>query len=180
MPIIFEKTASRLAAEKAGMLVIALLVGAAFASIFYFVDDDKLVWPVMLAAGVAILISVIMALKIIKEIIAVLQSGEPWKVIITNDILSWHSPIPDQMESFELKLSEISSVRQQVIRYKNSKRTPKTSFHIFQTNGKKLELKAQLCGINPHKVFKALESKNIEFQFVDEWKGSKLRYEVAG
>jgi len=179
VPIIFEKTAKQLAGEKAIYMLITLVVGTAFGSIFFLADEGRLVWPVVTAIVVAILIAMFIFFKLATDTIAILKDGRAWKVEITEDQLFWFSPTPEQMKSFEAKLSDISSVQQRLVRYKNSKKTPRNFFHIHFSNGRSLELKPQLCGINPQKVFKALESRGVQFEFSQERQGSKFAVETA-
>jgi len=47
---------------------------------------------------------------------AIIDDGRDWYVEITNEKLTWFSPIPEQMESFEARLSDIAAVHQVKIR----------------------------------------------------------------
>jgi hypothetical protein len=124
----------------------------------------------LFAVAIALILSVVQ----FRQARAILKDGRDWQVEITDEMLSWFSPIPEQMESFEVKLSDIASVNQKQIQFRNSDRAPKTTFHIESTDGRRLKIDPQLCGINPVEVFRALENKGIEFTFTTETKGKKV------
>ena len=172
MPVVFTRTATSLALEKFAYLAVAVAVGLVFSSIFWFVETPPMI--VKIASTIAVVIALIMSIKLIREAFTILKDGRNWQVEITDEKLSWFSPLPDQMEPFEAKLSDIASVQKKLIRYKNSKRSPKTTFHIEFTDGRKREIHPQLSGINPAKVFSALEVKGIEFVSSTETRGSKF------
>jgi len=173
MPIIFEKSAISQAFEKTVHLFVAVIVGVVFGSPFFMKIDLDMMWKIIL--GVAVIISILMSMKLTREIIETIKSGEAWRVTITDEELSWYSPIPDQMESFVIQLSDIKAVHRFFTRYRNSKRSPKVEFKIEFTNGEMLELKSQMCGINPQKVFKTLEEKNILFEVHTLTEGPKFK-----
>lgn len=176
MPIVFTRSAVSMAVEKFAYLAVAVIVGLVFTSVFWFVEMPPTI--VKIAAAIAVVIALVMSIKLLKEALAILRDGRNWQVEITDEKLSWFSPLPDQMESFEVKLSDIASVQQQLIRYKNSKKSPKTTFHIKFLDGQKQEIHPQLSGINPAKVFSALEAKGIEFVSNTEIRGAKFRIET--
>jgi hypothetical protein len=161
-----------MAIEKYVFLAVAVIVGLVFALIFWFAEDLPMIAKAFLlfAVAIALIVSVVQ----FRHARAILKDGRDWQVEITDEMLSWFSPIPEQMESFEVKLSDIASVNQKQIQFRNSDRTPDTTFHIEFTNGRRLKIDPQLCGINPVKVFRALENKGIEFTFTTETKGSKV------
>ena len=118
---------------------------------------DDLHIAVIIAAGLAVLCSVWMAIKIIDEALSILKSGQDWHVEISGSHLSWHSPVPEIMQSFSVPLAHIRAVRHVYTQYKNSNRSPSNKFYIEFTNGQSYELKEQKVGISPMKVFKALQ-----------------------
>ena len=67
------------------------------------------------------------------------------------------------MESFSVKLADIKQTQFVVTMYLNSKRSPSRDCYIHMKDGSRIELDMQRSGINPVKVFKALESKSIPF-----------------
>jgi hypothetical protein len=176
MPVVFTRTATSLALEKFAYLAVTVIVGLAFTSVFWIAEMPHIL--VKIASTIAVVIALFMSIKLLREALAILKDGRKWQVEITDDKLSWFSPLPDQMEPFEAKLRDIASVQQKLIRYKNSKRSPKTTFHIEFTDGRIQEIHPQLCGINPAKVFSALEAKGIEFVSSTENRGSKLKIET--
>lgn len=169
MPIVFTRSATSMAVQKFIGLTVALVIGLIFALIFWFVEDLPTIAEIALVFFV--IVALALSVAMFRQARAILKDGRDWQVEITDEMLSWFSPIPEQMESFEVKLSDIASVHQKQIRFRNSDRAPKTTFHIEFTNGRKLEIDPQLCGINPIKVFRALESIGIEFALSTETKG---------
>ncbi len=174
MSIIFEKTAKQLADEKILYIIVTLIVSAVFGSLFFLVDEERLVWPVIAGIVFALFICVIIIVALFRETIAILKDGRTWKVEITSDRITWFSPLPKQMESFEAEFSEISYVQQKLVHYRGSKKSSKNYFYINFTNGRSLEIKAQMCGFNPVKIFKALEKQGVNFEFTQERKGSPI------
>ncbi|WP_299731092.1 hypothetical protein [uncultured Tateyamaria sp.] len=170
MPIVFTRTATSLALEKFAYLAVAIVVDIAFLSVFWIVELSPMI--VKAASAMAVLIALFISIKLLKEALAILKDGRKWQVEITDDQLSWFSPLPDQMEPFEVKLRDIASVQKKIIQYKNSKRSPKTTFHIEFTDGRIQEINPQLCGIHPAKVFSALEGKGIKYVSGTERRGS--------
>ncbi len=173
MPIVFEKSAKAQAFEKGLFLLVAIIVGAVFGSPFFMDIHLGLMWKIII--GVTIGISILLFIKLIREIIEILKTGESFRVTITEQELSWFSPVPKLMESFTLKLSDIRAVHRLITRYRNSKRSNKVEFKIETAKGEMFELKPQMCGINPHKVFKALEGKNIPYHVNTTTEGPKLK-----
>lgn len=169
MPVVFTRSATSMAIEKYVSLAVSVIVGLVFALISWFAEDLPMVAKAFFLFAVTI--ALILSVAMFRQARAILKDGRDWQVEITDEMLSWFSPIPEQMESFEVKLSDIASVHQKQIRFRNSDRAPKTTFHIEFTNGRKLKLDPQLCGINPIKVFRALESIGIEFALSTETKG---------
>ena len=172
MPIVFTRSATSMAIEKYVSLAVSVIVGLVFALISWFAEDLPMFAKAFFLFAVTI--ALILSVAMFRQARAILKDGRDWQVEITDEMLSWFSPIPEQMESFEVKLSDIASVHQKQIRFRNSDRAPKTTFHIEFANGRQLKIDPQLCGINPIKVFRALENKGIEFVFSTETKGSKV------
>ncbi|MGH1483032.1 MAG: hypothetical protein ACRBM6_30715 [Geminicoccales bacterium] len=178
MAVVFERSVFSSVVEKILLLLIVLFVGGAFSSLFFLVDDR----PVMIdifSAG-AVLLAIFFLTKVTREIIALVKSGKPWRVEITNQALTWESPVQEQMKSLMTSLSDIRAVRKTHHRYRNSKRSPKTKYHIDFENGQQLEIKAQMCGISPEKVFSALEEKGIPFHRNQNVSGPKFKVGVDG
>jgi len=162
MSIVFTKSAKRLALEKTFFLLVVVIVAGAFVSVFFLKDNVPM--PVKILIVLALSVAIWMFKTIFREIIQVLKSGEDWRVEISDTMLKWHSPVPEQMQSFELTLSEIQSIQFIMTRYRNSRRSPKKQYLIESTRAGTVELDPQLCGINPQRVFKALESKGVSFE----------------
>lgn len=178
MPVVFERSVFSSVVEKIVSLMIILVVGGVFLSIIFFADDRPLTIDIF-SLG-AVLIAFFFLIKVTREIIALMKSGKPWRVKITNRTLTWESPVQEQMKSLMINLSDISAVRKTHHRYRNSKRSSKTKFHIDFENGQQLEIKAQMCGINPEKVFSALEEKGIPFHREQKVSGPKFKAGVDG
>lgn len=172
MSVIFSKSAKRLALEKLVNLLVVTVVGAVFGSLFFVVSD--LPWPVRTAAVVAVIISIWMFQRIAREITQILKKGEDWRVEITDTKLTWYSPVPEQMQSIELALSQIKATHFIHTRYRNSKRRPRKEYHIETVDGGIVKLDPQLCGINPHRVFKAMEEQGVKFESNVHVEGAKV------
>jgi hypothetical protein len=155
-----------MAIEKYVILAVFAIIGLVFALIFWFAENLPMIARTFLlfAVTIALILSVIE----FRQARAILKDGRDWQVEITDEKLTWFSPIPEQMESFEVKLSDIASVQQKQIQFRNSDRTPDTTFQIEFTDGRTLEIDPQLCGISPVKVFRVLEDKGIEFSVLKE------------
>jgi len=177
MPIIFTKSARASAMEKALMALVAIIVGGGFAALIILLDDLHI--AVIIAAGLAVLCSVWMAIKIIDEALSILKRGQDWRVEISGSHLSWHSPVPEIMQSFSVPLAHIRAVRHVYTQYKNSNRSPSNKFYIEFTNGQSYELKEQKVGISPMKVFKALQGVGIHFIEDRKIAGSKVKISVS-
>ena len=166
MPIVFTRSATSMAIEKYVSLAVSVIVGLVFALISWFAEDLPMFAKAFFLFAVTI--ALILSVAMFRQARAILKDGRDWQVEITDEMLSWFSPIPEQMESFEVKLSDIASVQQKQIQFRNSDRTPDTTFQIEFTDGRTLEIDPQLCGINPVKVFRVLEDKGIEFSVLKE------------
>ena len=105
MPIVFTKSPMASALEQGAYLLIALLVGLAFGSLFFLLDDMAM--TVMIASGLACLISAWMSVKLIGEAISILKTGRAWRVEITSNSLVWDSPVQKIMKSFEVRLADV-------------------------------------------------------------------------
>jgi len=176
MPIVFTKSARASAMEKALMALVSLIVGGGFAALIILLDDLHI--AVIIAAGLAVLLSIVMTVKIIGEAIAVLKSGQEWRVEITQTTLNWYSPVPEIMQSFSVPLNHIRSVRRVFTQHRSKNQTATNKFYIEFTNGQSFELKEQMSGISPMKVFKALEGVGVDFIQDREIVGSRLKLSV--
>ena len=177
MPIVFTRTAGSMALQKFAYLVICLAVSAAFVVAIVFAEQASLF--IKLVLGLAVLIGAALSLKIGREIVAVLGSGEAWYVEISDQRLTWYSPLPAQMKSFEVALSDIEEATKTLVQYRNSNRTPKTEFAINQADGNVIKIDPQTSGINPVKVFAALEQKGINVLSLHRKEGKKVRVTVG-
>ena len=177
MSIVFEKTAAASAVGSGVNAVIAAIVGGVFAGILWRVEDLPLYVKVICV--IAVLISVLMVLKITSEAITYLRRGEGWRVEITDETLSWSSPMPEFMESFLLPLSKIRGVRRELHIRKNSKAPSKHKFYIDLIDGSSLEIEYRLSAINPVKVFKALEQKGVTYTKDVIRTGANVRLKVS-
>jgi len=177
MPIVFTKSARASAIEKALMALVSLIVGGGFAALIILLDDLHI--AVIIAAGLAVLLSIVMTVKIIGEAIAVLKSGQEWRVEITQTTLNWYSPVPEIMQSFSVPLNNIRSVRRVYTQHRNKNQTATNKFYIEFINGEFFELKEQMSGISPMKVFKALEGVGVNFIQDKERVGSRLKVSVG-
>lgn len=161
MPIIFEKSVFSSVLEKALSALIAMIVGCIFTLPFILVEELPML--VSIFSGGAIIIALVLTVVIIKEAIQIARANTPWRVVISEKSMAWESPVQKQMESFFISLNDIQAVRRNYHRYPNSKRSPDIKFFIEFKNGNRQEIKAQMSGINPMKVFEALEKKGISF-----------------
>jgi len=173
MSVVFTKSPLASALEKGLLAIVAIVVGAVFAAVSILTEDPPLI--LWIVSGLIVLCSVWMTFKIIGEAISILKSGQEWRVEIDSTHLSWHSPAPEVMESFSVRLADIHTVRHVYTQYRNSKRSPSNDFFIEFTNGYVMELKEQMVGIPPIKVFKALQDKSINFIQEQKFSGSKIK-----
>ncbi|KJZ19897.1 hypothetical protein [Loktanella sp. S4079] len=172
MAIEFTKSARQIAFEKSLLLVVAIIVGGCFAYVLLSGITDEII--VKIASAVALVVSIFMAIAVILEVRAVVNSGKAWRVVITDDQLSWESPIPEQMKPFQVALADIDRTCLKITRFRNSKRNPKKEWSIILRNRHHIAIDGQMSGINPNKVFEALETKGITFEQVSERKGSAV------
>ena len=173
MAIEFVKSAKRIAFEKSLLLVVALIVGGAFSFVLFSGITQEII--VKFASAIAVMIAAFMTIAILLDINRVLADGRDWRVIISDEMLSWESPVPEVMKPFQLALSEIDKTRFTVTHFRNSKKTPDKKWEIILRNGHPMKIDGQSSGINPHKVFTALETKGITFEKISERKGSGVK-----
>lgn len=172
MAIEFMKSAKRIALEKLLILFIALIVGAAFAFVLLGGVSGEII--VNLASAIAVIVSIFITIAILIDIKRVLADGHEWRVVIDDEMLFWDSPVPEMMKSFKLALSDIDKTRFTLTHFKHGKRTPDKKWEIILRNGHPMKIDGQNSGINPHKVFTALETKGITFEQVSEKKGAAI------
>jgi len=89
--------------------------------------------------------------------------------IITDETLKWDSPIEDLQKSFEIKLADIKYI-ESVSVYEADYATEDdigtghtTRYVIHMHTGAPIHLKEDISGIWPHRVFKDLEKRGIEY-----------------
>lgn len=175
--VTFEKTAKQLALGRVGNFLICLIVGGVFAFILIFLDDLPL--AVLIAAGAACILAIIMGIALLREARALLKAGEGCRVTVTDQMLDWSYPISKQMQSFTIPLNEIDKIEQRVTRSRSGNGTPKTDFFIYQSNGSKKKLLAQHSGIYPRKVFLELERRGVTFETNNKRIGSRVSFKVS-
>ncbi len=141
--------------------LIVLLVGASFASLLILLDALPIL--VRISAAAAVCIAAIVFLKMVREALSTLRSGQSWRVEITDHTLIWASPVPEIMASFEIALNDIEKSRRVMTVKKNSKVSPKNQYFLDLKDGSSLEISDQLSAIPPRKVFQALADVEIEF-----------------
>ncbi|WP_106744641.1 hypothetical protein [Yoonia maritima] len=173
MTIEFVKSARRIALEKFMILLIALIVGAAFAFVLLGDISDEII--VNTASTIAAIISVFIAIAILIDIKKVLMDGRDWRVVVSDEMLSWESPVPEMMKPIKLALKDIDRTRFTLTHFKYGKRAPDKKWEIILRNGFPIKIDGHASGINPHKVFAALETKGITFEQVSESKGAAVR-----
>ena len=176
-PRIFRKTAGQMARQKLLNIFIALICGGFFVSAFFLADSDKLTGLVIAGLSFAILIIAFILFGNLKDLAQILSDGQDWTVEVSDEKLSWNSPLQNQMKSFEAKFCDIASVEFKKIRFRNNgSRTAKRYkqyFHIHFRNGSSLKIDPFRSGINPFKVFEELERRGVRFEQLEEWKGSR-------
>jgi len=176
MPVIFTKSAANSALTRSLNALISLCVGVCFLVVHFFVSDLHL--AVEIVIGLVVIISIWMTLKIICEAIFIFQSGDAWRVEITDQYLLWHSPVQEIMKSFKLPMDNLKTVRRICYIAKNSKVSPRNKYLIELHDGSVVEIDDQISGIAPHKVFKALDKLGIPFHEDIERHGADYKVSV--
>ena len=169
----FERSARSVAFEKSIYLTICIFGFAMFAGTFFLVEN--LPTLALLGLGFGATIAAVIAFIVFGEIRRVLQSGEEWRVSVSDEMLTWHSPVEKDMKSFSIALSDIEAVQEHVTRFRNSDRMPDRDFSIRLLHGDSIQIDEQCSGIHPLKVFQALEKRGITFDKTDEWQGSNVK-----
>lgn len=162
MPVVFTKSAAASALTRGLSALVSLIVGVCFIAVFLLVSDLHL--AVKIAIVPAVIISAWITIKLIREAVRIFQSGETWRVEITDQHLLWHSPVQELMQSFQLPMNQLKTVRRICYLAKNSKATPRNKYFIELHDGRAVEIDDQISGIAPRKVFKALGEIGIPFQ----------------
>ena len=175
MTIEFRKTAKRVATEKTVMFIVCVIVAGAFGFLLFSGITDIMV--VKIASIFAVLVALVLAFALLREIRQIRDNGQDWVVQITDKELIWDSPIPEQMQPFRLNLSDITQLLRTHTYHVNSNKPSKTTWEILPNSGSPLEINGQMSGINPEKVFKALEEKGITFERRSIKKGKKVKFE---
>ncbi|MFQ1701306.1 hypothetical protein ACJ5NV_12005 [Loktanella agnita] len=139
-----------------------MIIGGVFAVLLFSGITDAL--AVHIASAIAVLIALGMIVALVREIRAVLASGQDWVVKITENALIWDSPVPEQMQPFTLALTEIAKTRRTMTHYRNSDKSADNIWEILLHDGPPLKIDEQLSGINPEKVFNALAQRGITFE----------------
>lgn len=152
--------------------MITVVVGVIFAAVALAVPD----LPVLVIIGCVfgVLIAGVIGLKLMQEIRSVLAANQSWVVTVSDDLLKWESPVPEEMASFSTLLDGIDHVEQRRTRYKNSKRSPKTEFFIHFKSGEHRSLHPQTSGIYPDKVFKELQNRSVRYEQTTVEGGAKI------
>lgn len=177
-PTIFTKTTAQMIRQKLGYSLISIIVGIGFASVFFIAEEGRLTGGLIAVLCIAIFIALFMLFATVKDMVQISSNGEDWTVEVSNEKLSWHSPLPNQMKSFETKLCDIASVEFKKIRFRSNGSSNikkyKQYFHIRFRDGKSLKLDPFRSGINPFKVFEELERRGVRFDKLEERKGSRI------
>jgi len=161
LPVVFTKSAAASALTRSLSALVSLIVGACFLAVHFFVPDLHL--AVEIVSGLVVIISIWMTFKLIREAIGIFQSGEAWRVEITDQYLLWHSPVQEIMQSFKLPMNNLKTVRRICYLAKNSKVSPRNKYFLELHDGDAIEVDDKLSGISPRKVFKALGKLGIPF-----------------
>lgn len=184
VPRIFRKTAAQMMRQKAIYMLITIIGGTMFASVFYLADDDKLTGMVIGIICFALFIAVLIFISNLKDVIQLLRNGEDWTVEVSDEKLSWFSPLPKQMRSFDAALCDIACVEHKLVKSRlstqGSAKRRKETFKIHFHNKKSLKINPFQSGINPYDVFKELERRGIKFDQLQEWSGSHASISVTG
>lgn len=162
--------------QKLLSILITLIAGGMFSSVFFLADDDKLSGFVIAALSFALLIAAYILLGTLRDLIQILRDGQDWTVEVSDTKLSWNSPLPKQMKPFEAELSQITSVEFKKIKHRrgHSKIKAKEYFHIHFRDGKSLKINPFQSGINPYSVFEELGKRGVRFDKLEEWDGSRI------
>ena len=142
--------------------LLPLSVAGVFGTILLLLDLPR---AVQVAAVFAILISLVIASAIVVEVWRMRRSRNIWRVEITHEALSWTAPTQKLMSPIRLSLNTIKQTRHvRHIAPRNQVNDFESSaFFVDLTDGSNIEIEYRITGIDPIKVFEALETKGIPF-----------------
>jgi len=123
----------------------------------------SILFPILGVAGCLIGISQL------KSSLAFLKADGGWRVEINDEVLKWDSPLEELQKSFEIMLTDIEYI-ESVSVYEADYATEDdigtghtTRYVIHMHTGAPIHLKEDISGIWPHRVFKDLEKRGIEY-----------------
>jgi len=103
----------------------------------------------------------------LKSSFAFLGTSGGWRVEITDETLSWDSPIEELQKSFKINLGEISYIESIAVKNADPLVDEGLGYNrryvIHKHSGGPIHLKEDISGIWPHRVFKDLKKRGIEY-----------------
>jgi len=173
MSKVFTKSAAASAFSRFVSALCAIAVGMCFGGVLFYVTELPFIVKGLVI--LAISISLWIAFKRIRDAIGHLRSGQPWRVEITEQTLSWQAPSQDTMQSFELQLQDMKAVRSVCYINANEKNATTHNYFIELINGRIIGIGQKTSAIAPMKVFKALAEMGIPFRQDEEIIGFKSK-----
>ena len=171
MPIVFEKSANSSMWLKLIHLIVAVLACAGLGAAGWFIDD----WFARIVIGLFLMIGLAIVAATFREMVLYSRSDGKWRIEITNQFLSWQSPVQDLFQSFRLRLDTISSVQSVVVRSgANKPGSAKNEFFIHLQDGSTMQLPAQEVAVSIGDVFEAVEAQGVRYQR-DSFTAKKFR-----
>lgn len=159
MTAVFNKTAKSSATQSFVHAAVATLVGCLFIAIAVFVIDLPAVAGVLLP--IIGLLSLIWAVGLARTGAKYLSSGMGWRVEVTEQSLSWQSPLEQVMASFDVPLSNIRTLRHVSTRRSGKGVGYRNDFTIELVEGNTIKISENVRGIDPGLVFEALEAEGV-------------------
>lgn len=162
MTAVFTQTARSSAIQSFVHAAVAAVVGCAFIAVAVFVSDLPSVAAVLLLIiGVA---SLAWAVGLGRTGVRVLEDGQGWRVEITEQSLSWQSPLQKVMASFDVPLLNIRTLRHIQTRRTGKNLGYRNEFIIELIDGDNIQVSENISGVDPLLVFQALESQGVSIE----------------
>jgi len=146
-----------------------ILIGSISGGAFYFSMS-----PIMGDAGAIIQIiifsfglgALILTLFQFKQALSYLKAKGGWRVEVSDSELRWDSPVEHIQKSFNIKFDEIKYI-ESVTKSNHDSGTLEngqyTKFFIYKRDNSRIEIKGDIDGIWPFRVFKELKKRGLKY-----------------
>lgn len=148
------------------------VVASVFGAIAIFVEDlPSIVRGILAVIG---LVCLLWVASLIRQGIRYLSSGKDWRVEVTERKVSWQSPVPETMASFEVPLSDILTLRHVITKLGSRNAGRRHDYTIELRTNDIIDVSDQISGIAPEKVFEAMQERGVPL--VEEFVHTKEQF----